>query len=108
LLRLAACERKEFKSKFESARASVVVSDKTKCDGFALHMSNIATLQTKYATLLDECGELQSRSSLLGACQTCPSLQTELAEKNARIASLEKASSVSASTPMQCALYEGL
>jgi hypothetical protein len=31
-------------------------------------MSNITTLQTKYATLLDESDELQSRSSLLGVC----------------------------------------
>jgi hypothetical protein len=53
-LRLASCERKEFKSKYESmlrelesSRATVVVSNKTKCDGCALHMSNITTLQTK-------------------------------------------------------------
>jgi hypothetical protein len=39
--------------------------------------------------------ELQSRYTLLGVCTACPGLQTELAEKNARIASLEKASSVS-------------
>jgi hypothetical protein len=51
LLRLVACERKEFKSKYESklrelesARASIVVFDETECDGCALHMSNIATL----------------------------------------------------------------
>jgi hypothetical protein len=65
LLRLAAHEKKEYKSKYdstlrelESARASVVVCDETECDGCALHISNIATLQTKYATLLDECDEL--------------------------------------------------
>jgi hypothetical protein len=45
-------------------RASVVVSDETECDGCALHMSNIATLQTKYATLLHERDELRSRSRL--------------------------------------------
>jgi hypothetical protein len=50
LLRLAACERKGFKRKYESTlrelestRASVVVSDETECGGFALHMSNITT-----------------------------------------------------------------
>jgi hypothetical protein len=65
LLRLAARERKDFKSKYESmlrehdsSRASVVVSDETECDGCALHMLNIATLPTKYATLLDERDEL--------------------------------------------------
>jgi NurA-like 5'-3' nuclease len=79
-LRLATHERKYYKGKYESmlrelkfARALVVVFDETKCDECALHMSNITTLQTKYATLLDECNELQSRSSLLGACQTCSS-----------------------------------
>jgi chromosome segregation ATPase len=115
LLRQAARERREFRSKYESmlrelesARASVVVSDKTECDECALHMSNITTLQTKYATLLDERGELRSRSSLLGACAVCPGLQSELAETNARIALLEKASSVSAPAPAQCALYESL
>jgi hypothetical protein len=40
------------------------------------------------------------QSSLFGACTACPSLQTKLVEKNTRIASLEKASSVSAFVPM--------
>jgi hypothetical protein len=65
LLRFSTRERKEFKFKYEStlrelesARALVVVSDETGCDGCSLHMSNIDTLQTTYATLLDECDEL--------------------------------------------------
>jgi hypothetical protein len=102
-LRQAACERREFRSKYkstlrelQSARASVVVSDGTECDECALHMSNITTLQTKYSSLIDERDELRSRSSILGACTICPVLQTELAERDARIALLEKASSVSA------------
>jgi hypothetical protein len=37
-----------------------------------------------------------------------PGLQIELAERDAMIAFLEKARSVSAPTPMQCALCEGL
>jgi hypothetical protein len=81
LLRKAAHERREFRSKYESmlkelesARASVVVFDKTECDECALYMSNITTLQTKYSTFLDECDELRSRSNLLGACIVCPSL----------------------------------
>jgi hypothetical protein len=73
-----------------------------------LHMLNITALQTKYATLRDEHDELGSRASLLGACTTCPNLQTKLAKRNSRIGSLEKASSVSASTPTHCALCEGL
>jgi hypothetical protein len=115
LLKQAAHERREFRSQYksmlrelESARALVEVSDETECDECALHMSNITTLQTKYSTLLDEHDELRSRSILLGACTICPGLQTELAERDARIALLEKASSVSAPAPTQCALCEGL
>jgi hypothetical protein len=107
ILRIAARERKEFKFKYDNmfrelevARASVVVSDETKCDEGALHISNITTLQTKYATLLDERDELRSRSRLLGECTACPGLQTELVEKNARIALIEKASLVSTPTPV--------
>jgi hypothetical protein len=79
-----------------------VVSDKIECDECALHMSNITTLQTKHATLLDQRDELTSRSSLLGVCIVCPSLQTELAERDARIALLEKTSSVSVHVLAQC------
>jgi hypothetical protein len=61
-------------------------SDDTKFDECDLHISNIITLQTKYATLLDEGDELRSKSSMLSACQTCTSLRTKQAEKNARIA----------------------
>jgi hypothetical protein len=42
-----------------------VVSDETECDECALHMSNITTLQTMYASLLDEHDKLRSRSSVL-------------------------------------------
>ena len=58
--------------------------------------------------MLEESDELQSRSTLLGVCQTCPNLHAELAEKNARIPLLVKASSVSAPVPAHRALYEGL
>jgi hypothetical protein len=61
-----------------------VVSEETECDECAFHMSNITTLQTKYAILLDVCNKLISRSSLLGACKICSDLQTKLAEKNTR------------------------
>jgi hypothetical protein len=115
LLRLASCERREFRSKYEStlrelesARALVEVSDETECDECALHMSNITTLQTKYSTLLDERDELRSRSILLGVCTVCPGLQSDLAKRDARIALLEKASSVSVAAPARCALCEGL
>ena len=89
LLRLAARERKYFKSKYEStrrdlesARVSFMVSDETECDGCALHMSNITTLQTKYAAVIGEHEKLRTRSSILGVCTACPSLQIELAKRN--------------------------
>jgi hypothetical protein len=44
----------------------------------------------------------------LGACTVCPSLQSKLAERDVRIALLEKDSSVSVPAPAQCALCEGL
>jgi hypothetical protein len=46
--------------------------------------------------------------SYWGACTVCPGLQSELAERDARIALLEKASSVIAPAPPQYALCEGL
>jgi formyltetrahydrofolate hydrolase len=89
LLRLAARERKDFKSKYESihrdlesARVSFMVSDETECDGCALHMSNITTLQTKYATVIGEHEKLRTRSSILGVCTVSPGLQIEPAKRN--------------------------
>ena len=82
------------------------MSDEVECDECAIHMSSLASLQSKYASLLDENDELKSRSSLLGACKSCSGLQSELAEKVARIFLLEKASSDS--TAAKCALCESL
>ena len=114
LLNRVAHERKEFKDKLEIARKeleeakklAVVVSDKVECDECVVHMSNLTNLQSKYVALLDENDELKSRSGLLGACKSCLGLQSELAEKVARISLLEKASSDS--TAARCARYEGL
>jgi hypothetical protein len=103
LLRPMAREKKEYKYKyeamlreFESATTFGVVFDETGYNECALHISNTTTLHIKYATRLDACDKLQSRSILFGACQTCPSLQTELA----KITSFERASSVSAPVPL--------
>ena len=114
LLKRAARERKEFKDKLELAlkelevakECAVVVSDEVECDECAVHMSNFSELQSKYATLLDEYGELKARPVLLGACKSCSGLQSELAEKNAKISILEKASSDS--TIAKCARCESL
>ena len=42
---------------------------------------------------MDECDELKARHMLLGACKSCSSLRSELAEKVAKISLLEMASS---------------
>ena len=104
LLKRAARERKEFKDQLEVAlkelelaKSGVVVSEE-ECDECAIHMSNLSDLQSKYAVLLDECDELKSRSGLLGACQSCSGLQSELAEKVVKLAELEKVNSDSTTT----------
>jgi hypothetical protein len=114
LLKHAARERKEFKDKLEvvekeleEAKKLVVhVSDEVECDECAIHMTNFSELQSKYDALLDENDELKARSSLLGACKSCSGLQSELAEKNAKILALEKVSSDS--TIVECACCESL
>jgi hypothetical protein len=83
------------------------VLDEVECDECAVHMSNFTDLQSKYVTLLDENDELKSRSGLLGACKSCLGLQSELAEKNAKISALEKANSDSIGVD-KCACCESL
>ena len=85
----------------------MIVSEETKCDTFAIHMSNLVSLQNKYGTLLDEHDELKARSVLLGKCKSCSGLQSELAEKNAKISTLEKASLDSIAVA-KCLLCESL
>jgi hypothetical protein len=108
LLKRAARERNNFKAKLETAlrelefaKAIVVVSDEIECDAYAIHITNLSNLQTKYASLLDENDELKSRPVLLGACKSYWGLQSELAKKNAKIFALEKASPDS--TAARCA-----
>jgi hypothetical protein len=91
----------------EKAKKLVVhVFDEVECDKCVVHMTNFFELQSKYAILLDENDELKARSSLLGVCKSCSALQSELAEKNAKILALDKASSDS--TVVKCAHYESL
>jgi len=89
LLRLAIRERKEYMAKLEVAlkeleiaKSAPVVSDEVECNTCAIHISNFASLQTMYASLLDELDEVKARPTLLGACKLCSGLQSELAEKN--------------------------
>lgn len=69
-------------------------------------MSNLATLQIKYACLIDELNEVKSRPSLLGTCKLWPALQSQVAEKSAKITLLEKASCETLQG--ECALCQGL
>jgi hypothetical protein len=114
LLKCTACGRKEFKDKLEvvekelkeAKKLAVHVSDEVEYDECAIHMTNFSELQSKYVVLLDENNGLKARSSLLGACKSCSVLQSELAEKNAKILTVEKASSDS--TVVKCARCESL
>jgi hypothetical protein len=115
LLKCAARERKEFKDKLEivlkeledAKKVVVVVSDEVECDECAVYMTNLSELQSKYVVLLGENDELKSRSGLLGACKSCSGLQSELAEKNAKISTLDKASLDSIGA-VKCARCESL
>ena len=78
LLKHAAHNRKEYKEKLEVvlkelefAKSFVIVFEESECDACAVHMSNLATLQTKYASLLDELNEVKARPVMLGACKCC-------------------------------------
>lgn len=46
------------------------MSNEAECDSCVVHMSNLATLQSKNAGLIDELDEVKS----------CPALKSELAE----------------------------
>jgi hypothetical protein len=50
------------------------VTNGTRRDSCMVHMSNIATLQTKYAFLLDVYDKVKSKPSSLGACKSCLAL----------------------------------
>jgi hypothetical protein len=114
LLKCATHERKEFKDKLEvvekeleeAKKLVVYVSDEVECDECAIHMTNFSELQSNYAVLLDVNDVLKAMSSLLGACKSCSGLQSELAEKKAKILALEKGSSNI--TVVECARCESL
>ena len=66
--------------------------------------SDLASLQSKFATIVCELEELRSRPVLLGACKLCPTLSSELDEKNALIKSLGKTKVVEFSPPIDCSV----
>ena len=60
------------------------------CDECPIFKSDLASLQSKFATVVCELEEMKSRPILHGACKLCPTLRSELDEKNALIKSLGK------------------
>ena len=73
------------KHELELVKDAPIVSDVLECDIFK---SDLAALQSKFATVVCELEEMKSRPVLLGACKLCPTLRSELDEKNALIKSL--------------------
>ena len=66
--------------------------------------SNLTSLQSKFATVVCELEEIKSRPVLLGACKLCPTLRSELDEKNALIKSLGKTKVVESSPSIDCSV----
>ena len=70
--------------------------------------SDLAALQSKFATVVCELEEMKSRPVLLGACKLCPMLRSELDEKNTLVKSLGKTKVVESSPPIDCSVCLGL
>ena len=75
------------KHELELAKDAPIVSDVLECDECSIFKSDLASLQSKFAAVVCELEELRSRPVLLGACKLCPTLRSELNEKNALIKS---------------------
>ena len=89
----------ELEIELASARAEVgalkdapIVSDETECSVCDAHLADLVALKEKHMTCLDdlegdmvELAELKSRSSLLGACTSCPALHAQLLESRTMI-----------------------
>ena len=78
------------------------------CDECPIFKADLASLQSKFATVVCELEELRSRPVLLGACKLCPTLRSELDEKNALVKSLGKTKVVESSPPIDCSVCPGL
>ena len=65
-------------------------------------------MQSKFATVVCELEELRARPALLGACKLCPTLRSELEEKNALIKSFGKTKVIESSPPIDCFVCPGL
>jgi hypothetical protein len=82
----------------DSPKATPVVSNEIDCGDCTIFLSDLTLLKEKHSSKLEELyvlraesDELKSRSALLGACTTCPSLHEKLDETRAHIVSLKAA-----------------
>jgi len=96
------------KHELELAKDAPIVSDVLECDECSIFKSDLASLQSKFATVVCELDELRSRPVLLGACKLCPTLRSELDGKNALIKSLGKTKVEESSPPNDCLVCPGL
>ena len=96
------------KHELELANDAPIVSDVLECDECSIFKSDLASLQSKFAAVVCELEELRSRPVLLGACKLCPTLRSELDEKNALIKSLGKTKVEESSPPNDCLVCPGL
>ena len=78
------------KHELELVKDAPIISDVLECEECPIFKSDLASLQSKFATIVCELEEMKSRPVLLGACKLCPTLRSELDEKNALIKSLGK------------------
>jgi hypothetical protein len=96
------------KHELELVKDAPIVSDVLECDECPIFKSDLASLQSKFATVVCELEEMKSRPVLLGACKLCPTLRSELDEKNALVKSLGRTKVVESSPPIDCSVCTGL
>ena len=96
------------KHELKLVKDAPIVSDVLECDECPIFKADLASLQSKFATVVCELEELRSRPVLLGACKLCPTLRSELDEKNTLVKSLGKTKVVESSPPIDCSVCPGL
>jgi hypothetical protein len=96
--RVAELETQNLDAKLEidSLKASLVVSDEVECADCPIFPADLALFKEKHTSKCEELdvlrvevAELKSRSSLLGACTSCPILHAKIDEMHAYTSSLE-------------------
>jgi DNA repair exonuclease SbcCD ATPase subunit len=104
--RVAELETQNLDAKLEidSLKASPVVSDDVECTDCSIFLANLALFKEKHASKCEELdglrvevAELKSRSTLLGACTSCPVLHAKIDEMRAYTVSLD--------AKLKCMLY---